>query len=736
MIRKKRILSLWILILMALSLGGCLHTQKKQSPVVDTGFSSQSEQQKTISPSLSQNRPGAEPRIPAGEGQIEDNAITNDQIEARLFSPQITRIQRPVKGLNAHRIKGESKKGDVVFNFDGASLEEVIRTFAEILKIDYILEADASGAVTIHTAGGLSKEDIFPVFSQILEASGLAAIKDGGIYRIVKTDAAPKSHLNMYTGTDVSDISPGERPIIQIISLEHMNVTEMVKIIEPFLSEKGTLIVHDDSNTMVLVDKGIVALKALDLVRVFDIDTFRQKNHHLYPVMNMDVEEAEKLLTDVLKAYGKMEPRTVLIPVKRLNTIIAVSSDTGIFQWIEDMLKQIDTPGYDSTPKIYVYKVQNGNCEDFGTLLTKIFQAPDTETQTPADAEPAKEDKAQETPVPDFGSITTTGLPEKTEKPAAKEAPEKIQRTTGSAESGADTLKGPIRISPDKDRNALIIEAYPSDYQMVKHILNQLDIMPRQVLIEVMIADITLTDSTDLGIEWTKFLDGGSVGAKNFSGSIGESGMSFTVGLSDDWQAALSMLASQGRVNVLSTPVVLASDNKEASINVADDIPVVTTEYRSVANDDDVVESTVQYRKTGIILRVIPHINDQGFVTMEVTQEVSNVGDGVTAGGKEYPSFKTRNIDTTFTVSHQQTIMIGGLMSQEGNEEEKGVPVLSALPGIGWIFGSQKESMVKKELTVFITPHVIYSMDDVAQITSEFRHRIHTTGVPAIGQAD
>lgn len=725
MIRNRTIVRLGVSLFLLLFFNGCTFTRESPNPVKESikeDVATQEAIEKKKEPVV------GKAVLPTPEMGEQDSLkkhriVTEDQIEKRLFPEKAVRIQRPIKGLNSYQEKAGENKGSFIFNFDEADLSEVVRTFAEVLEIDYYLEAGASGTVTVHTTGGLHKSQIFPVFMQILEANGLAAVREGGIYRIVPDSTVSKSYLNVNTASDLSGVSPAERMIIQIVSLEHMDVSEMVKIIEPFLSEKGSIIVHDGTNTMVLVDKGIAVMKALDLVQVFDVDTFSQKNHHLYSVINMEAEEAAKLIIDLLKAYSKSETKNTVIPIKRLNSVIVVSQEPATFKWVSDILKQVDTPGYDTSPKIYIYKVQNGDCQDLSSLLTTIFRK--TESDKKEKITEAKE-TASDRKIVTLGSVKAEGLSGSAEaEPAPVEQSKTLQvKPVTSADTGSDTLKGDIRISPDIDRNALIIEAYPSDYQIVRQILEQLDIMPRQVLIEVMIADISLTDKSDLGIEWTKFLDGGSVGKKNFSGSIGETGMSFTVGLSDDWQAALSALASEDRVNILSTPIVLASDNKEATIDVADEIPVVTTEYKTVSDSDDVVETNVQYRKTGIILKVTPHINDQGFVTMEISQEVSNVGDGVTAGGKEYPSFKTRNINTTFTVSHQQTIMIGGLMRQEGSEGEKGMPVLSSLPGIGWLFGRQTESMIKTELTVFITPHVIYSMGDVEQIATEFRQRV------------
>ncbi|WP_321491607.1 type II secretion system secretin GspD [uncultured Desulfobacter sp.] len=676
-------------------------------------------------------------------------SVTDKQIAQQLFTKQaqepeahsMVKVQRPVR-LSQYPVKKTTDHGDVVINFDNASLSEVIRTFAEILKLDYILDTGIKGSVTVHTAGGLHPDQVFPVFSQILEANGLAAVEERGLYRIVALENASKLPANIHLRSDMADAAPGERIIIQIISLNHIRVNEMVKILEPFLSSVGTIVSHEDSNTMLIVDKGIVVLKALNLVHLFDIDTFSQKDHRFFHVQYTDVDETLSLLQELLTAYDKQGDKISLIPIKRLSAIIGISSDSKALSWVENMLKQIDAPGYDASTKIYIYKVQNGTAADLSSILTTVFSESDQEdgkkqqdesatALAGSRTEPDKQtinrllkDGGTDTGTSaNTNAIKTTGLPAR-EKTTTDTSQVKVQQSKSYAlsDTGADTLKGSIKISTDENRNALIIEAYPSDYQIVKKVIEQLDIMPRQVLIEVTIADISLTDKSDMGIEWTKYLSGQGFSGQT-SGSIGSSGLNFSIGLSDKWETALSFLASENRVNILSTPVILATDNKEASIDVADEIPVVSTSYTTVTDGNNVVTNTVEYRKTGIILTVTPHINDKGFVTLELNQEVSNTGDGVDAGGETYLSFRTRNINTTFTVNHQQTVMIGGLMTSTNSDDSTGLPLLYKIPGLKWIFGQDSTSFEKTELAIFITPHVIYSMEEIATITREFRQR-------------
>ncbi|MEZ4527547.1 MAG: hypothetical protein R2941_16625, partial [Desulfobacterales bacterium] len=296
------------------------------------------------------------------------------------------------------------------------------------------------------------------------------------------------------------------------------------------------------------------------------------------------------------------------------------------------------------------------------------------------------------------------------------------QKTDQKTASG--TLRGDVRIIADKTRNALLIEAVPSDYHLIEGILRRIDVLPRQVLIEVIIAEISLDNKDELGMEWSydKSLGEGK-GLSLLTGTVGSSGLKFKVG-DERWWAEFSALASKNDLNVLSAPVLLASDNKEASIHVTDQIPVASAEYLYDSGTNGVTQTSIQYRDTGIILTVTPHINERGLVSMDITQEVSEEGTEKTVGDKKYPSFRERTVTTALTVKHGQTIVIGGLMREQSEKGVNGVPFLSQIPVIGFLFGKDKIESVKTELILMITPRVIVNSDDVDIITEEFRQKV------------
>jgi general secretion pathway protein D len=177
-------------------------------------------------------------------------------------------------------------------------------------------------------------------------------------------------------------------------------------------------------------------------------------------------------------------------------------------------------------------------------------------------------------------------------------------------------------------------------------------------------------------------------------------------------------------VNILSSPHILASDNKEAKIDVSSEIPVGSTEYKYTSGEEPVFETTIEYRDTGVMLSVTPHINERGLVTMDINQEVSEKGDDFQVAGKWYPSFDKRIIQTTLTVKHGQSIVIGGLIRDKGEEGVAGAPCLINIPVVQYLVGTESESTEKTELIILITPHVIVSLDDVDVVTEEFKSKV------------
>ncbi|MHB8908678.1 MAG: type II secretion system secretin GspD [Syntrophales bacterium] len=595
---------------------------------------------------------------------------------------------------------------------------------ADLLKINYIVDPSVSGKVTIHTAGLLKTEDIFPIFYQTLEVNGLTAVKEGNLYRILKLKDALRMPIAARMAMGEKDIPPEERIVIQIIPLKFISAQELTKVITPFISADGTIISEAGSNTLLVVDKGINIFKVLKLVEVFDVSVFEKINYRFYALQNINAEDAAKLLTEILSLSTGSKDYLKFLPINRLNTLLIVGSNPDVFGRVDTFIRQLDIPSEGAKPQIHIYSVKNGMAAELGETLRSIFgQAPEIKKSAGKESVPTNpfalgytEKKTTTTPAP-----ATAGTPA---APAVPPATPAVPATAATAEKGPSvTLRGQIKITTDPIRNALIIEAIPSDYQIVERVLGRLDVLPRQVLIEVVIAEISLGKGTELGIEWTfkkdSWTDSGPVSA-----TIGASGLQYAVGLSQKWQAALHALARDSKLNILSSPSVLASDNKLAHIDITTEVPIPSTSYTIQTTGPNVLETKVEYRNTGVILDVTPHINEHGLVTMDVSQEVSNVGELLKVAGQDYYSFNKRKVTTALTVKHNQSIVIGGLISNTKSDAASGVPWLVKIPLLRWLFGTETTNLSKSELILMITPRVITSLDDVDAISEEFKKKI------------
>jgi general secretion pathway protein D len=663
-----------------------------------------------------------------------------EKIKAEKFSPppsyteeNIPHSESPdtsapaVKSRKPKAVRQEPKAGDVVLNFDDADLYEVIRHLAELLDISYLVDPSAvKGSVTIHTAGSLKPDDLFPLFFQILEANGLTAVKEENVYKIISLKDAARMPITSRIGHSREDISPEERVIIQIIPLKFISVEELSKLLTPFISAEGTIVSHADSNTLVLVDKGVNIAKAIRLAEVFDINIFEKISHRVFRLEYTDAEEMSKMLTEIVGSYGaKIKADVKLIPVKRLNMLIAVTSMPYVFDEVERIIRQIDVPGHDIEPRIYVYSVKNGQAAELSDLLNNVFSGEtsqkESKSKTEASAKSdagAKPETGAKTDSSSFESAFAGSAPKKAVK---KESVGGKSGKSDSPESG--TLKGEIRIIADEIRNALVIEATPRDYQIVENILKRLDVLPRQVLIEVTIAEITLDAKTELGVEWWyKRGDGSTPDTNLLSANVGEAGLKYVIGQSLRWEAALSAFARDNKVNILSSPSVLASDNKEAKIDISTEIPVPSVGYKNTASD--IVETSIQYRNTGIILTVTPHINEHGLVSMDINQEISEQSGTMKVGNQDAQSFYKRSVKTTLTVRHGQTIVIGGLIKETKNKAYSGLPCVGGVPVLQYLLGKDSKSTDKTELILLITPRVITTLDDVDAVTEEFKGRV------------
>jgi general secretion pathway protein D len=556
--------------------------------------------------------------------------------------------------------------------------------------------------------------------------NGATAVKKGNVYEIVPFGDAKKISVSPSTGTEPGRPLSEERYTIQIISLKYIPVAEVSKLIKPFLSDGADIIEHPPHNILIINDIASNIRKSLDIIALFDIDIFAEMRVRIYPILNADVTEIAKEMERIFTSFevSTKSGRGVGItftPITRINSLLVVSSISNIFEKVEIWLKELDkTPTEGTKLGVFVYYVQNAKAKDLAEVLKQIFVAP-------------KEKKAE------FREKVVT--PEATARGVRPTTPSAPTPTPPKEEAGA-VPEGEINIVVDETNNALVIRAFQRDYRSIIETIRKLDIYPKQVLIEVMLAGITLDDTTQFGIEWSRFITGRSpgnsqevvVGAQPptdpFTTALTSYGFRYSiVELGGRAAAAIKAAATRGRLNVISSPNIIASNNKEAKIQIGSSQPILTSTYSSTTattGTSGVIEGTIEYKDIGIILTVTPRISDGGLVTLEISVESSDVNTSAIPLGNlaNVPVFTKKTAKTVLSVLESQMIVIGGLIQDSKTVSKRGIPLLSRIPLLGAFFGDQTYTIAKQELIILMLPHIISDQTQSKAVTDEFKDKV------------
>ena len=610
----------------------------------------------------------------------------------------------------------------ITLNFEGTELYDVITTFCELLKIDYVIEGNVEGKVTLQTFNKIPVGDLYSVLEQILALNNVTVVKSGNFYRFLEAPDAAKKPLSIHFADDPS-IPDKERMIIQIIPLQHISVESMRKIITPLLTTNASFIEVPETSNLMMIEMAYNVKRIVKVVQALDIDKLASSDIQLYKLRNADSEVMVKELEEIFSSMGYKEAlgdSLSFLSLTRLNSILVVNAFDKILPTIEFWVNRLDQPVSEGDVSTFVYYVQNGDSAALAGLLNGIFASSgskETTTNTSAGNKSATTTKA---------NVSGASTPVTTEKSPTIE-------TTGGI---SGDFEGEITILPDQDTNSLIIRTSPRNYPAILALINKLDLFPQQVLIEVLIVDLTIDETTETGLD---FAIKGSLGNSDVSGSISPSqdvattlgtslgtatssflqGGSFIIGQPDKIFAQLQLFASDSKANVLANPILVTSDNKAANISITDEVPIVQ-EANTPSAGGAIVTATVEYRSVGIKLDITPKINSENFINLKINQEISSRGTDV----GDQPSFNTRQVNTEVVLKDNQVLIMGGLMRTDTTDTTTGVPVLKDLPYVGKLFGSESTTLKKTELMIFITPHVISNSNDSEFVTHEFKKRL------------
>ncbi|HDO22084.1 MAG TPA: hypothetical protein ENG86_04405 [Nitrospirae bacterium] len=502
-------------------------------------------------------------------------------------------------------------------------------------------------------------------------------------------------------------LSPGVSGKVTIQSYKKFPVKDLFSIFQSILEMNGlTAIRKRDFYTIIPIESA--KQQPLDIEKGKEVKLRLDSGFitQIVPLEFVKASDAANLLR------GLMPRGTDLIVYEPTNLLIVTARPEGLLKFMK-ILDAIDiAPSDRDNVRTFVYYVENGEAKNLARILKDIY---------------THDKKGKRVFV--ARSVRITGK-------KARVRPV-IPRVVGGT---AGEVEGDVTITAYDDINALIIKSSPAAYLAMLETIKKLDIPPRQVLIEVMVAEVTLNDDERLGLEWLLRSGGKPTIITGYTPSSLDVNTAATGAPTANYfgyvinpskfVSMINMFASYGKVNVLSSPHILALDNKEAKIEVGEEIPIATglntTTSGNTTGTTLVSSGQIQYRTAGVILTVTPHISENGMVTLKISQEFSGPGESTEIAGQKFPSFFTRKAQTTGIVQDGHTLVIGGLISENKSTTRSGLPILSRIPILGYLFGSTSITTRRTELLVMVTPHVIRNQDEADELSREFQDKVRT----------
>jgi general secretion pathway protein D len=617
---------------------------------------------------------------------------------------------------------------NVSLNFEAADIRDIAKTIlAEILKESYIVDPKAQGTISFRTTQPLPRDALLPTLETILRLNGIVMVKENGIFKIMAATGV-KGSLSPQMARAAAGFS------MQVVPLQFIGAREMAKILEGVAADPSLVKADELRNLLILAGTQNEIKHMLDTIEMFDVDWMSGMSAGLFILQSADVKSVEQEITKVFsEKSGGVNPLAgviKLIPIERLNGFVIITPQPHYLEQAKVWLERLDRVGSTGGARLFVYHVQNGKAENLAELLNQMFG--DQKSQTTPRSTPAPTVAPGLTGVTLGSQTASTGVA--TTGFGSTIQAQRTATTTATAPAGGSNLAiagegggttDQLRVVADPQNNALLILANSAGYEKIESALKKLDTAPRQVLIEVTIAEVTLKDELQYGIEWL-FTNGARRSGKLDTGTAGLSalvpGFSYviTAVTGDTIKSVLNMLAADNKLNILSSPHIMVADNQTAKIQVGDSVP--TAGPQTVAGAG-VVISSVQYLDTGVILSVTPRINASGLVNLDIVQEVSTAS-WTTTSGLNSPVISKRSAKTAVAVQSGETMVLGGLMSEQNDNGSTGLPFLSSIPVLGGLFGTQSRKSTRTELVLMITPRVANNPNQAKALSDDLRKKM------------
>lgn len=647
--------------------------------------------------------------------------------------PQINYQQPASPDLPMTADGGVAGKGPepIQLNYEQVEIRQILEEFADVLGIDIIIDPSITGSVTMRTAPNstLTKEDLWPLLQMLVDEAGVVLEKRNGVYHAKRSKQALPSAIGTAAILDATDASL----VMQVTPLKHVSIDAAMTVLKPIAGPKGRIVPMPNLNTLLIIDNPEQLKRLNGLLSLVDSNPFKHRGIHLYKLKEAEAKNVAKELNEVLKLIEGNKPAYQVMGLERINALLVVAPPGRGFKEVSRWVDILDAGADEElVEQIFIYKCKSLKATSLAATLNAVFLQEDKTKKKEKKEEVAKpyEFKTASKESLSFESAVKRAADKKAgTKQTPKAGDKKTQKSTNDDAASANIK---VTIVADEDSNSLLVRTTAKDYKQLLQTIRTLDVVPLQVLINVVIAQVALTDSQSFGIDWAYLGSSGTVLQTNFGQASRVDDNGDPLGLiinriTGDWRVTINALAKDGDVNILSRPSLLITNNQEGVINVGAEVPVRTetqTSQEGITNTEQIA-----YRKTGIELTVTPQINEDGIINMNVQQSLSAV-EGDTEGETDLnPTFTNQEIGTNVVVRDKETIILGGLIDTVETESEQGVPVLKDVPLMGNLFKTQSTNTSRRELILIISTQIVNADESYDAFNEAFKSRYNKAAV-------
>jgi general secretion pathway protein D len=648
----------------------------------------------------------------------------------------------PVTATATARSQPGAKGDGYELNFENAPITTVAKVvLSEILGVGYTIDSRVQGTISLSSTRPVSKTDILFLLENALRLSNVVMVREsGGSYRLLPAGEA--------IGSGPVDNNPQPGYGITVVPLRFMSVQTVMKLLDSFANKPGMLRADQSRNLLLVQGNGAERRAAVETIASFDVDWMRGQSVGIYPLKNASLEAVILELDKILEAGegGAQQNLIKFQPISRLNAILVVTRKADLLRTAGGWITRLDRADTVSTG-VRVYRVKYGDAKQIASILNDVFAGrgssgldsstnqimPGSGVSSLASSPATTPDNtrvAQAGQVASLGGSSGGNSSFDSRFSGTKPGTPNLNSRGGDLGGGGQGVMQGVRITADTSNNSLLIYANQENYKAIERTLVQIDRLPLQVSIDATIAEVTLNNSLSYGVQW--FIKSQDVGYKDDRGSLsllGETakkivpGFNLLLGPEKDPRFILDALRTLTDVKVLSTPSVVVVDNQFATLLVGDQVPITTRTAVGVDTATAPLVSNIEYRNTGVILKVAPRINANGNILLEIEQEISNVAPG--AGSNSLtPTVSQRKIKSTIAVGTGQTVLLGGLIQERRNRGRSGIPLLESLQGVGDLFAHNDASISRTELVIFIRPQIIRNGVDAQNVAEELRAKL------------